>query len=123
MTPPISASPTPPAVASASPSAFPTPEERAAGVPDHRQKRLAIAVDKLKLRHGILNFLDYHRRPAARFEEVNLDTKVDGTEHANGALWFGKAILPRAGLTPLQFSFRISPMTEKGWTCTTARAN
>ena len=61
-------------------------------------KRLPIAVDKLKLRHGVLNFLDARRQPIGRFDDVNLDSRVVSAEKATGAFWFDKASLPRIGL-------------------------
>ncbi len=93
-----------PPVAEATPDvAPPARQAKPAGKPDHGSYQVAVDVDRLKLRHGVLNFLDSHRRLVGRFEEVNLDTRLKGTDHAAGALWFGKAMLPRAGVTFTDF--------------------
>lgn len=98
---PVAPSPAPPVVASGTPALL-LPEAKPEKL-DHRPSRITVDVDRLKLRHGVLNFLDSRRRLVGRFEEVNLDSKVRGTDRATGTLWFGKAVLSRAGVTLTDF--------------------
>ena len=61
------------------------------------------SVKKLRLRHGNLAFLNNKRHQVAHFEEVDLDGRLADLEHATGTVEFGKASLPRVGLTLTKF--------------------
>ncbi len=96
------------------PAVLPTPESHPVDNP------VSVAVELLKMRHGTLNFLDVRRRPLGRFEEVNLDSRMAGLDHASGAVWFGKALLPRVGLNMTDFHADFT-YDEKGLTLPNAK--
>ena len=94
-----------PAVASA-PSPLPPPPVVDAALPTPQFDRHDVpirSVEKLRLRHGNLAFLNNKRRQVARFEEVDLDGHLSDLDHADGTVGFAKVTLPRVGVTLTKF--------------------
>ncbi len=90
------------AVAPSTPPAPPDPV--AATTPPGSQRDAFVrSVDKIRLRHGNLAFLNNKRHQVGHFEEVDLDGHLPDAEHATGAVSFAKASLPRVGLTLTKF--------------------
>jgi type II secretion system protein N len=65
-----------------------------------------VAVEKFRMRHGVMEFLDKQAKLVGRFEEVNFDGRLIAPRHANGELWFERAWLPFAGLSLTKFRSR-----------------
>lgn len=61
------------------------------------------SVEKIRLRHGDLAFLNNKRHQVGHFEEVDIDGRLADLEHAAGTIEFAKASLPRVGLALTRF--------------------
>ena len=82
-----------------------------------------MALDKIRLRHGSLNFLNARHRSIGQFEEVNLDGRLaDAQQRANGTVWFDKAWMPRVGLALTQFHSSFAYDRDEGLNVTDGRA-
>ncbi len=90
-----------------SPDVMPTPPlaaDTAATLPPVGRPDMPIrSVEKVRLRHGNLAFLNSKHRQVAHFEEVDLDGHLSDLAHADGTMGFAKATLPRVGLTLTNF--------------------
>ncbi len=73
------------------------------GPPAGRVVAALRSVEKIRLRHGDLVFLNNKRHQVGHFEEVDLDGRLADLEHAAGTVEFAKASLPRVGLILTQF--------------------
>lgn len=85
--------PSPPAIVETKPAAA-------------KPARFRVDVDKFRLRHGTLDFLNANAVSVGRFEEVNIDGRMHGPRSSSGTVGFDKAVLPRAGLSLLKFQSR-----------------
>ena len=67
----------------------------------------ALSVEKLRLRHGYLDFLNHRRGLLGHFENVSVDAHLTNLNQAKGHALVSLALLPRAGLrlTQLQTDF------------------
>ncbi len=99
--------PTPETIPAASPDLVPnpppappttTPPLAAPDVPAAKPESPVHSIDKVRLRHGNLVFLNNKHHQVGHFEEVDLSGHVADLEHASGTVGFGKASLPRIGL-------------------------
>ena len=61
------------------------------------------SIEKIRLRHGDLAFLNNRRRQVGHFEEVDMDGRLADPEHAAGTVEFAKVSLPRVGLMLTNF--------------------
>ncbi len=61
------------------------------------------SVEKIRLRHGDLSFLNNKRHQVGHFEEVDIDGRLADLEHAAGTVEFAKVSLPRLGLMLTRF--------------------
>ena len=92
----VAAQPSPPTPAAASSPPLETPVNKQEEVSLH-------SIEKIRLRHGNLDFLNSRRRQVGHFEEVDLDGRLADLQHASGTVGFDKASLPRIGLTLTKF--------------------
>ena len=77
-------------------AAVPSSKAAAAGSP--KDSRAGFNVEKLRVRHGTMDFLNHRRGLLGRFEDVNVDGYLADLNHARGHASVAKAALPRAGL-------------------------
>lgn len=70
--------------------------------------RFSVDVDRYRLRHGAFEFLSADATPIGRFEEVNVDGRVQGLRKSSGTLWFDKAVLSRIGVELTKFQSRFA---------------
>ena len=77
-------------------------------------KNLPLLVDKLRLRHGKLVYLDRDRHPVAQLEDINVDGATTDPQHAHGALWFARAGGEHGGAALTNYWTAVDFDTEKG---------
>ena len=80
------------------------------------------SVEKIRLRHGNLAFLNSKRRQIAHFEEVDLSGHLSDLTHADGGVGFAKATLPRIGLTLTNFHSDFTYGPDSGLTLNNGHA-
>ncbi len=97
------------------------PEVDPPTVPDFVPPR-QVAIDKFRLRHGNMDFLNRRRGLLGRFEEVNVDGSLVDPDHATGVAQFEKAVIPRAGLKLGRFQSGFSYDHAAGLTLNDATA-
>ncbi len=98
--------PAPPPETVAAQPPLPTPEATANDSADKPAGRPVVAlhsIEKIRLRHGDLAFLNNKRHQVGHFEEVDLDGRLADLEHAAGTVEFAKVSLPRVGLMLTNF--------------------
>lgn len=86
----------PPPAAGTRPAAPGEPATEPPGAPGVEKKRdaprrLPVAVQGFKLRHGLIQLLSQRGAPIGRFEGVNLNGQLDGPEHGHGQMWFARS--------------------------------
>ncbi len=87
----------PPAVATTSPLPEPSSTPPLAR-PPRRPEGFTVALDKFRLRHGNLDFLNARHRSIGQFEDVNLDGHLSSADHAMGVVTCDKVTLIHPGL-------------------------
>ncbi len=116
----LEASPSPVAAATLPPA---TPAPALPEPTPHQPPPFTVALDKIRLRHGSLNFLNAKHRSIGQFEEVNLDGRLaDAQQRASGTVWFDKASMPRIGLALTQFHTNFAFGPDDGLTLTDSQA-
>ena len=123
--PPADAPAAPPDVASALPSPAPSPPRTENPTPAEAPAKREMAVhsiDKVRLRHGNLAFLNSKHHQVGHFEEVDLSGHLPDLEHAAGTVGFGKASLPRVGLLLTNCQSDFTYGHDQGLTLSNARA-
>jgi hypothetical protein len=104
---PAAAAPAPgavPAVGQALPSLAETATPGEPSPPRHQPAEVtALAVDRLRLRHGALELLDAQDGLISRFDDVNIDGHLPDSAHASGEYWFAQAGFPRTNLVLTNF--------------------
>ena len=118
-TPPVNKEAAPartPPVAAAKPGAAPSSAGQSNTTPSPlpappRSPGMRVSVDGFRLRHGSMDFLNHRRGLLGRFDEVDVDGRLEGSDRASGFATVARAALPRAGikLTNFQSHFSYSP--------------
>ena len=120
--PPVPDATTPPAsIVMTSPPPEPPATPRATP-PTHRSEGFAVALDKFRLRHGSLDFLNARRRSIGQFEDVNLDGHLTGADHALGAVTCDRATLVHPGLALTKLHSDLMFDRDEGLTLSNAGA-
>ncbi len=117
---PDAVTPPPPVV-----TTTPSPEPPAAPPttrPLHRPEGFTVALDKFRLRHGNLDFLNARHRSIGLFEDVNLDGHLSNADHALGMVTCDKATLIHPGLALTKLHSDLVFDREEGLTLSGAGA-
>ena len=111
----------PPSVVVISPSPEP-PTTPPTTHPPRRPEGFTVALDKFRLRHGNLDFLNVKHRSIGQFEDVNLDGHLSTTDQATGVVTCDKATLIHPGFTLTKLHSDLMFNREAGLTFSDAGA-
>ena len=93
-----------------------------AGLPGLKRNLPVQSIERVRLRHGNLAFLNNKHHQVGHFEEVDLSGHLADFDHATGTVGFGKAALPRAGLLLTDCQSEFAYGHDEGLTLSNAHA-
>lgn len=74
--------------------------------------RFEVALDRIRLRHAEIDFLDANGTALYHFEEVNADGRIKDADQASGTFWFDKATWAGSGAALTKFNGRFACLPD-----------